>query len=128
MNKDKILEMLDQITLVEKDALPTLIDSIKQELDEEFQELKRLLNSEEWPEAVLSFQICDEKSEEEKMDRAEGLVDILIDDSLKDKKFLDFGCGEGHMAKYASTQETKISVGYDVAKSENSKYTWEHKQ
>lgn len=128
MNKDKILDMLDQIPLAEKDALPTLIDSIKHELDEEFQELKRLLNSEEWPEAVLSFQICDEKSEEEKMDRAEGVVDILIDDSLKDKKFLDFGCGEGHMAKYASTQETKISVGYDISKSENSKFTWEEKQ
>jgi SAM-dependent methyltransferase len=32
------------------------------------------------------------------------------------------------MAKYASTQETKISVGYDVIKSENSNFTWEEKQ
>jgi len=128
MNKDKIFKTLDQILLAEKDDLPTLINSIKQELDEEFQELKRLLNSEAWPEAVLDFQICDEKSEEEKMDRAEGVVDILIDDSLKDKKFLDFGCGEGHMAKYASTQETQVSVGYDIIKSENSKFVWEEKQ
>lgn len=128
MNKEKILEILDQILVSEKDQISVLVENIRQELDEEFHELKKILNLEEWPEAVLSFQICDENSEEEKMDRAEGVVDILIDDSLKDKKFLDFGCGEGHMVKYASTQETSLSFGYDVVKSENSKFVWEEKQ
>jgi 2-polyprenyl-3-methyl-5-hydroxy-6-metoxy-1,4-benzoquinol methylase len=128
MNKDKILETLDQILVTEKENLPALVDYIKQELDQEFKELKELLESEDWPESVLAFQICDENSEEEKIDRAEGVIDILIDDFLKDKKFLDFGCGEGHMTKYASTQEAKVSVGYDIFKSENSKFTWEEKQ
>jgi 2-polyprenyl-3-methyl-5-hydroxy-6-metoxy-1,4-benzoquinol methylase len=142
MNIVKIHKIIDEILmLVEsikeeikesgesiKEEIKESGESIKEELNEEFNELKNLLKSEEWPEAVLSFQICDENSEEEKMDRAEGIVDILIEDSLKDKKFLDFGCGEGHAAKYASTQETKISVGYDIIKSENSKFDWEEKQ
>jgi 2-polyprenyl-3-methyl-5-hydroxy-6-metoxy-1,4-benzoquinol methylase len=94
------------------------------ELTREFEELKKLLESEEWPEAVLDFQIVDESSEEEKMDRAEGIVDILIDENLENKKFLDFGCGEGHMTKYAS-KEAAISIGFDINKSKKSKFNWE---
>ena len=81
----------------------------------DFEKLKNLLDSEDWPEAVLEFQIADDTSEEDKTDRAEGIVDILIEESLENKKFLDFGCGEGHAAKYAS-EDSSISVGYDIEK------------
>lgn len=112
-----------------------LVESITQKKEEplyvadnseqEFEELKKLLYSEEWPEAVLEFQIVDRQFEEEKMDRAEGVVDILVTESLENKKFLDFGCGEGHMAKYAS-KEASFAVGYDIKKPENA--TWENKE
>lgn len=137
MDKEKILQLLDKIPLSEKDQINILVQDIKKELDiptksfsneNEFKKLQDLLNSEAWPEAVMEFQICDENSEEEKMDRAEGIVDILINQSLKDKRFLDFGCGEGHMAKYASAQGTVLSIGYDIVKSNNSKFKWEEKQ
>ena len=86
----------------------------------EFEKLKNLLNSEDWPEAVLEFQIADDTSEEDKTDRAEGIVDILIEESLENKKFLDFGCGEGHAVKYTSEDcangDPTISVGYDIEK------------
>lgn len=95
--------------------------------EEEFEELKRLLHSEEWPEAVSSFQIVDQQSEEEKMDRAEGVVDILITENLENKKFLDFGCGEGHMAKYAS-KDASFAVGYDIKRPENPTLDWENKE
>ena len=52
--------------------------------------LKSLMNSPEWPEAVSSFQIVDSNSEEEKMDRAEGIVDIIVQEDLLSKKFLLF--------------------------------------
>jgi 2-polyprenyl-3-methyl-5-hydroxy-6-metoxy-1,4-benzoquinol methylase len=127
MNKEIILDLVEKILNCEKEQISILVDEIKKELNfepSELEKLKNLLNSDEWPEAVLDFQICDENSEEDKSDRAESIVDILIDDSLKDKKFLDFGCGEGHMVKYASTQDTKISVGYDVLIFKN----WEEKE
>jgi 2-polyprenyl-3-methyl-5-hydroxy-6-metoxy-1,4-benzoquinol methylase len=93
--------------------------------ESQFEKLKNLLESEEWPEAVLDFQIVDENSDEEKMDRAEGVVDILVEENLENKKFLDFGCGEGHMAKYAS-KDAAVSVGYDINKSDKSKFNWEN--
>lgn len=84
--------------------------------------VKELVNSEMWPEAVLEFQIADEDSEEDKSDRAEGIVDILIEEDLEGKKFLDFGCGEGHAPKYAS-EEASLSVGYDLV--QTGKLNWE---
>lgn len=93
--------------------------------ENQFETLRNLLESENWPEAVLDFQIVDENLEEEKMDRAEGVVDILVQEDLENKKFLDFGCGEGHMAKYAS-KDASISVGYDITKSTKSKFNWEN--
>jgi 2-polyprenyl-3-methyl-5-hydroxy-6-metoxy-1,4-benzoquinol methylase len=96
-------------------------------MSEEFLELRNLLVSSEWPESVLEFQIVDENSEQEKMDRAEGVIDILIQEELKNKKFLDFGCGEGHMTKYAASQ-CLTSIGYDIEKSSNQNFIWEDKQ
>lgn len=102
-------------------------DQLKDIWKNDFDELKNILYSEEWPEAVLDFQIVDDENEEEKMDRAEGIIDILVEEELENKKFLDFGCGEGHMAKYASKEAT-ISVGYDLIKSKKSKLKWESLQ
>lgn len=96
-------------------------------MSEEFLELRNLLVSSEWPESVLEFQIVDENSEQEKMDRAEGVIDILIQEDLKNKKFLDFGCGEGHMTKYAASQ-CLTSIGYDIEKSSNQNFIWGEKQ
>jgi len=93
--------------------------------ENEFEILKNLLYSEEWPEAVLDFQIVDENLEEEKMDRAEGIVDILIQEELEDKVILDYGCGEGHIAKHISQQKSKKSIGYDISRTEKSKLLWE---
>jgi 2-polyprenyl-3-methyl-5-hydroxy-6-metoxy-1,4-benzoquinol methylase len=88
-----------------------------------FDALKDLLNSDEWPQAVYSVQIADENSEKDKHERAEGIADILLP-PLGGKRFLDFGCGEGHVANYAS-KSAKLSVGYDVLKNSRSKFEWD---
>ncbi len=76
-------------------------------------ELKELLNSERWPEAVNPIFICADDSEEDKTARANGILEMFIDDPLNDTHFLDFGCGEGHMV-YESAKNTKLSIGYDL--------------
>ena len=58
--------------------------------------------------------MCDPNIEDDKKNRAENVIDVFISESLENKKFLDFGCGEGHMAVYAASQKTTISVGYDI--------------
>jgi 2-polyprenyl-3-methyl-5-hydroxy-6-metoxy-1,4-benzoquinol methylase len=93
--------------------------------EQEFDELKSLLASEVWPEAVFSAQIADENSEQDKEERAQGIADIMLP-TMEGKSFLDFGCGEGHVAKYLS-KEARVSVGYDIEKSQRSKLPWNHK-
>lgn len=92
----------------------------------DFDSLKSLLVSEVWPEAVFSAQIADDNSEENKDERAQGIADIMLP-PLLGKRFLDFGCGEGHVAKHVS-KEVSSSVGYDLQKSARSKLAWETKQ
>jgi len=86
------------------------------------EDINALIESEEWPDAVLNFQIIDDKSEEDKLDRAEGIIDILMEESLTNKSFLDFGCGEGHLVKYVAQEATKVA-GYDIVSSGS--FKWE---
>ena len=78
----------------------------------EAQTLINLLESQEWPEAAPSFLICDE-NETDKIDRAEGILDYM-NQQFAGKKFCDFGCGEGHVAKVVG-KTASLSVGYDIA-------------
>jgi len=114
-------EKLEEI----KKAIQELIDQIpnSEPLQEEFETLKSLLHSDEWPQAVFQVQIADENSEKDKDERAEGIADILLP-PLEGKKFLDLGCGEGHVANHAS-KVASVSVGYDIVKNPKSRFSWE---
>jgi 2-polyprenyl-3-methyl-5-hydroxy-6-metoxy-1,4-benzoquinol methylase len=96
------------------------MDIDKSQFSFEAQHLIDLLLSDEWPEAVAPFLIC-EDNEEDKKNRAEGILDFTGFD-LVDKKFLDFGCGEGHVVELAS-KLAKTAVGYDVV--QTGEKTWE---
>ena len=78
--------------------------------------LESLLESNQWPAAVDPTLICDINSEQDKEDRAEGIVELIIDTHLENLKFLDFGCGEGHVVNRTRKQNTRLSVGYDIVK------------
>ena len=99
--------------------------TIKTEETKDFSDLKSLLSSEDWPEAVFQAQIADENSEKDKAERAEGICDIILP-PLEGKRLLDFGCGEGHIVNY-SAKDSELSVGYDIEKSLKSQFTWEEK-
>jgi cyclopropane fatty-acyl-phospholipid synthase-like methyltransferase len=123
------IEDNDIVTMSPKDFFSKYIAFGKSEFKKfdssslEFESLKELLFSDEWPQAVFSSQIADENSEDDKKERAEGIADILLP-SLDGKKFLDFGCGEGHVADYCS-KLAELSVGYDIEKNSKSKFDWE---
>jgi len=65
----------------------------------------------DWPEASPQYLICSQ-DEEDKFERAQGILDY-IGDNLANKKVLDFGTGEGHVAIKASETASKV-VGYDL--------------
>jgi 2-polyprenyl-3-methyl-5-hydroxy-6-metoxy-1,4-benzoquinol methylase len=79
--------------------------------EEEFKFLKSMLDN-EWPQAVHPFLICDTNSEEDKKERAAGIVDLLTENvgDLSELKILDYGCGEGHVATHLN------AIGYDAQK------------
>tara|TARA_Y100000034_G_scaffold135520_1_gene207764 strand:- start:3840 stop:4835 length:996 start_codon:yes stop_codon:yes gene_type:complete len=67
-----------------------------------------------WPLAVPEQMICNVASEEDKLERAEGILELIIGTDMTDRSFLDFGCGEGHCAIKAAEKGSKVSVGYDI--------------
>lgn len=82
--------------------------------------IKDLLAIDCWPEAVPSMLTKKEPSEKEKIKRANMVIDMMVDRKLNDLKFLDFGCGEGHITEQMSLRGVSKSIGYDIEK----KDTW----
>lgn len=117
--EDILEDMRPDDTPTDRSSQPTIVRP-------DFDSLKSLLVSELWPEAVFSAQIADDNSEEDKDERAQGIADIMLP-PLVGKRFLDFGCGEGHVAKHVA-KEASSSVGYDLQKSARSRLPWEIKQ
>lgn len=79
----------------------------------EFESLKEALESSDWPFAVDPELIINENNEEDKIQRADDIIDIMFD-NLDGKKFLDFGCGEGYTARQVAVRNAVKSVGYDI--------------
>jgi 2-polyprenyl-3-methyl-5-hydroxy-6-metoxy-1,4-benzoquinol methylase len=91
----------------------------------QFEEIRRLLISDQWPPAVNEILICDLDSEEDKDSRADGIVAAMLEEAnLSDKKFLDFGCGEGHVV-HKMAEKVSAAVGYDIVKSPTDRFIWE---
>ena len=82
--------------------------------EEESEYLCGLMDS--LPEAVPEVDRCDVTSEVDKMERADQIIKNFFGnvDGLKNVKFLDFGCGEGHVANQVSLAGAELSVGYDI--------------
>lgn len=83
-------------------------------LEDDFSKLKTLVLDPQWPEAVSSWNIIDPNSESDKIARATALIEMMIDCSLTGLKFLDFGCGEGHVVKKAMDFGASFALGYDI--------------
>jgi 2-polyprenyl-3-methyl-5-hydroxy-6-metoxy-1,4-benzoquinol methylase len=79
------------------------------------EDVLKLVNSEDWPKSVESQLICD-GTENDKFVRATSILEFLVSRSLDGKRFLDFGCGEGHTAIKAMEFGATTSVGFDTTK------------
>jgi 2-polyprenyl-3-methyl-5-hydroxy-6-metoxy-1,4-benzoquinol methylase len=77
------------------------------------------LKADKWPMAVNPNLICSPDNDMDKVDRANGVVELMIEENLNGKKFLDFGCGEGHIVDVSTKHNTVISVGYDIVENKS---------
>ena len=110
-------KFLDQENLVNEVTI-TSNDSLK-----EFTDLRFLMKSDHWPEAMEEGDIVHD-NEEEKLHQAAAILSTLVKVDLLEKNVLQFGCKEGHVGYVAKTLfNTKKFVSYDIEKSDNwSKY------
>lgn len=88
-------------------------------------DIKSIISSNDFPIAVPEENLC--ISEEKKFERADSILNLFIAEDLSNKRFLDFGCGEGHIVIESLKRETLFSLGYDIdlsqCKFENDNFT-----
>ena len=122
MNIEKSNLIIDNIIaqLIDlKSSLSSDDKSLTKVQNSDFEKLKNLLNSSSWPEAVDPDLICSTSSENDKEERAIGIIELFISDEIKTKRFLDMGCGEGYCVKQDNFYKAELSVGYDIKEDEN---------
>lgn len=71
-----------------------------------------------WPEAMPTFMARKEPSEQDQLNRANAVLDFMIDRSLDKLSFLDYGCGDGWITRQVLKRGVSESTGYDLAQSE----------
>jgi 2-polyprenyl-3-methyl-5-hydroxy-6-metoxy-1,4-benzoquinol methylase len=94
--------------------LKNKIDNLSKDYDANFDLCKLLIEDPNFPDAVDQTLICDPSNENEKIERATSLIEVYVDELIEGKSFLDFGCGDGHVASVALNKNPKISIGYDI--------------
>jgi SAM-dependent methyltransferase len=67
-----------------------------------------------WPEAVPQFLVAKDASFEDQVNRANAVLDMLLDRHVTGLNFLDFGCGEGWIAQQILKRGAIESIGYDI--------------
>jgi cyclopropane fatty-acyl-phospholipid synthase-like methyltransferase len=77
-------------------------------------DIEKYLNDPEWPEAVDIKFVCDDTSDEQKTERAQDIIDILLPKDYKDKSILDFGTGEGHTSRVFKQKGVQKAFGFDI--------------
>lgn len=96
--------------------------------DTEIDVLKAFLP--QWPVAVDPLLICQADEVLERQERAEQILDAIVEEPLVRKSFLDFGCGSGETVDAALKRGARSAMGYDVVPftSPNPNFTHEFSQ
>lgn len=118
----EILAILKQITgkeiAIQPDGIPSTIPDESNSKDgnylNTFERLKTLLLGDSWPEA-LDVEMIAGDDRDSKIERSMGIIEYIINEDIRDKKFLDFGCGEGYTPLVAADMGASLAVGYDIA-------------
>lgn len=75
-------------------------------------EIKALTEDISWPMAIDASLLC--TTEEQIQKRADAVLDLLVAENLRGKRFLDYGCGKGHTIPAALKREASLVMGYDL--------------
>ena len=67
-----------------------------------------------WPEAVPPVLAEAEPTKEDQINRANNVLDFMVDRDIEGKSFLDFGCGEGWITQEVAKRGVSEVLGYDI--------------
>jgi SAM-dependent methyltransferase len=68
-----------------------------------------------WPEAVSNFLICNDQNHRDQINRARAVLDSILQQWNMDGSVgLDYGCGEGWIARELLSRGITESTGYDI--------------
>lgn len=81
--------------------------------------IQDLLSIDCWPEAVPPFLVANDASTDDQVNRANAVLDMMVDRPLTDMSFLDFGCGDGWIANEAVKRGVSESIGFDIIRNNN---------
>ena len=115
-----------------KNEISNISDILKQyglplnsKYENKLNDIKAIISSDDFPIAVPEENLC--MTEENKFARADSILNLFVAEDLNNKRFLDFGCGEGHVVIESLKKETLFSLGYDIdlsqCKFENKNFT-----
>lgn len=120
-NKKQILDYikaLDHISIFLKELIDkenqlapepvSITDKVK-----ETAQLRLMCKKGNWPEAIPEELICADDYDSRTF-RAYGIIEQYMQTDLQEKKFLDFGCGDGLVAEVALRFGANFSAGYDI--------------
>lgn len=79
--------------------------------------IRDLMGIDCWPEAVPD-ELLAGPSDADQIKRADAVLDMMVDRDFTGLNFLDFGCGEGWIAKQALERGAAEVTGYDIKKNE----------
>ena len=117
---DQIVEQVEQAEKPQlekrepKDAQPQTAEQFEESRQARKDHVKKLLSIEEWPEAVPPYLVASDASDQDQIDRANAVLDAM---GAEGKRFLDFGCGEGWIAKQMLERGAEEATGYDIKRS-----------
>jgi len=80
--------------------------------------VKELLAIDVWPVAVERH-LEAAATDEDQINRANAMLDMMVNRPIEGASFLDFGCGAGWVAKQALQRGAEVAVGYDLISSDS---------
>jgi SAM-dependent methyltransferase len=72
-----------------------------------------------WPPAVAEFQAVKAPTRQDQINRANAVLDKMIDRNVEGKAFLDYGCGEGWITQESVKRGFDVACGYDIHPHDN---------
>jgi SAM-dependent methyltransferase len=74
--------------------------------------LHNILDTGRWPPAAREEEIV--TTEADRAARGRNIIRAFVDGPVAGRRVLDFGCGDGHVARAAAEMGAAVSVGYDL--------------